>query len=126
MPKTLGRKRALVTGGAGFIGSHLCDALLEQGFDVLSVDNFFTGTRDNVAHLLGNPQEFSMLELAEKVISQTGSKSKIVFKPLPSDDPTQRCPDIALARQSLAWEPTVPLTDGLQRTIAYFRQALAR
>ena len=75
---------------------------------------------------LGNPQEFTMLELAEKVISQTGAKSKIVFKALPSDDPTQRCPDITLAKQNLTWEPTIPLADGLQRTIAYFKHTLAQ
>jgi UDP-glucuronate decarboxylase len=315
--RTMGRKRVLVTGGAGFIGSHLCEVLLDKGFDVLCVDNFFTGTRENVAHLLdnrrfelmrhdvtfplyvevdeiynlacpaspihyqfdpvqttktsvhgainllglakrvkarilqastsevygdpkvhpqreeywgnvnpigfrscydegkrcaetlffdyrrqhgleikvarifntygprmhpndgrvvsnfivqalkgeditvygegsqtrsfcyvddlvnalvelmatssdftgpvnlGNPSEFTILELAAKVISLTGSKSKIVYRPLPSDDPTQRCPDITLARSTLSWEPRVPLTDGLEKTIGYFRKSLA-
>ncbi|MBN2215916.1 MAG: SDR family oxidoreductase [Pirellulales bacterium] len=70
---------------------------------------------------LGNPGEFSMLALAELVLELTGSKSKLVHKPLPPDDPAQRQPDITLARQRLAWEPTVPLRDGLARTIDWFR-----
>ena len=69
---------------------------------------------------LGNPAEFTILELAQKVIELTGSLSQIVFKPLPSDDPVQRQPDIALARERLEWKPTVPLENGLRRTIAYF------
>jgi len=69
---------------------------------------------------LGNPAEFTILELAQKVIELTGSRSQIVFKPLPSDDPVQRQPDIALARERLEWKPTVPLENGLRRTIAYF------
>jgi len=69
---------------------------------------------------IGNPGEFTMLELAEKVISLTGSRSKLVFKPLPSDDPKQRQPDISLAKQALGWEPSVLLEDGLKKTIAYF------
>jgi len=70
---------------------------------------------------LGNPSEFSILELAEKVIQLTGSKSKIVFKPLPSDDPRQRQPDISLAKKSLRWEPRFALEEGLRKTIEYFR-----
>lgn len=73
---------------------------------------------------LGNPVEFTMLELAEQVISLTGSKSSIVFKELPGDDPKQRQPDIGLARSVLKWEPSVPLRDGLSRTIDYFRTVL--
>ena len=69
---------------------------------------------------LGNPGEFTMLELAEQVIELTGSKSKLVFEPLPADDPKQRKPDIALAKGKLGWEPTVPLRDGLKKTIEYF------
>ncbi|HSR87813.1 MAG TPA: UDP-glucuronic acid decarboxylase family protein [Pontiella sp.] len=69
---------------------------------------------------IGNPGEFTMLELAENVIELTGSKSKLVFEPLPADDPKQRQPDITLARQKLGWEPTVPLREGLAKTIAYF------
>ena len=70
---------------------------------------------------LGNPGEFTMLELAENVLKLTKSKSKIVHLPLPADDPRQRKPDIALAKKYLKWEPKVPLADGLKKTIAYFR-----
>ncbi len=70
---------------------------------------------------VGNPGEFTMLELAEMVIRLTGSRSKLVYKPLPSDDPRQRQPDISLARNTLAWEPKVSLEDGLKETISYFR-----
>jgi UDP-glucuronate decarboxylase len=69
---------------------------------------------------IGNPHEISVRELAARVIALTGSKSKIVFRPLPQDDPTQRCPDITLARKLLDWQPAVKLEDGLSRTIAYF------
>jgi UDP-glucuronate decarboxylase len=74
---------------------------------------------------LGNPGEFTMLELAEKVLRLTGSKSKLIHMPLPQDDPKQRRPDISKAKQYLDWEPTVPLEQGLVRTIAYFKEALA-
>jgi UDP-glucuronate decarboxylase len=73
---------------------------------------------------LGNPVEFTMRELAEMTLKLTGSRSKLVFLPLPQDDPRQRQPDIAFARSSLAWAPTVPLEEGLKRTIAYFRSVL--
>ena len=69
---------------------------------------------------LGNPVEISILELARKVIELTGSGSPILAKPLPVDDPLQRCPDISLARRLLDWQPTVALEQGLQRCIAYF------
>ena len=248
------RRRVLVTGGAGFIGSHLCERLLAEGCDVLCVDNFFTGTKDNIAHLigmpyfevmrhdvtfplyvevdeiynlacpaapihyqfdpvqttktsvhgainmlglakrqhslrikvarifhtygprmhpndgrvvsnfivqalkgepvtiygdgsqtrsfcyvddlvealirlmatddtftgpvnLGNPREFTILQLAEQVLGQTGSKSRIVRKKLPSDDPKQRRPDITMARKHLRWTPTTSLEAGLQMNI---------
>lgn len=70
---------------------------------------------------LGNPGEFTMLQLAEQVLKIVGGKSKIVHKPLPADDPKQRRPDITLARKVLKWEPTIPLDEGLKRAIAYFR-----
>jgi len=70
---------------------------------------------------LGNPSEFTMLQLAELTLKLVGGKSKIVHKPLPSDDPKQRRPDITLAQKVLNWEPKVPLEEGLQRTIAYFK-----
>ncbi len=69
---------------------------------------------------LGNPGEFTMIELAENVIELTGSQSKLVFEELPADDPKQRKPDITLAQEKLGWEPTVPLREGLQKTIEYF------
>ena len=73
---------------------------------------------------LGNPGEFTMLELAEKVIKLTNSTSKIVFKPLPQDDPTQRKPVIDLAKKELDWEPTINLEEGLKKTIDYFKKEL--
>ena len=75
---------------------------------------------------LGNPMEMTVLELAERVIRLTGSKSGIIRKPLPIDDPMQRCPDIALARKTLGWEPKVPLDEGLRKTIDYFDTLLSR
>ncbi|MBF0261916.1 MAG: SDR family oxidoreductase [Magnetococcales bacterium] len=74
---------------------------------------------------LGNPGEFTMLELASKVVDLTGSRSRIVFAPLPTDDPKQRQPDIGLARERLDWQPTVVLDEGLRRTIAYFDNELS-
>jgi UDP-glucuronate decarboxylase len=73
---------------------------------------------------LGNPVEFSIIELAKKVVELTGSKSKVVFKPLPPDDPSQRQPDITLARERLNWQPTIPLEEGIKKTIEYFKELL--
>jgi UDP-glucuronate decarboxylase len=73
---------------------------------------------------IGNPVEFTMRELAENVVALTGSKSRIVHKPLPSDDPKQRQPDIALAKEKLGWSPVVPLKEGLRKTIDYFDSLL--
>jgi UDP-glucuronate decarboxylase len=73
---------------------------------------------------LGNPGEFTMLELAELTLKLVGGKSKIVHKRLPADDPKQRKPDISLAKRLLKWEPAVPLEDGLKRTIGYFKKRL--
>ena len=70
---------------------------------------------------IGNPGEFTIRELAELVIELTGSKSKMVERPLPADDPTQRQPDIALAKKHLSWEPEVALRDGLKKTIDWFQ-----
>jgi len=75
---------------------------------------------------LGNPVEFTIRELAEKVVALTGSKSQLITKPLPSDDPTQRCPDITLARKTLDWEPSVQLEEGLKKTIPYFDNLLTK
>lgn len=75
---------------------------------------------------VGNPNEFTMLELAEKVIAKVGGNTKLTFHPLPGDDPKQRQPDISKAKQHLDWQPTVNLDEGLDRTIAYFRQLLSK
>jgi UDP-glucuronate decarboxylase len=75
---------------------------------------------------LGNPAEFTIRELAELVIDLTGSSSSLIFRPLPQDDPQQRCPDIDKARELLGWKPTVALRDGLLKTIGYFDRLLAR
>ena len=84
---------------------------------MMATEDSFTGPVN-----LGNPDEFTMLELAERIIRLTGSQSEIVFRPLPSDDPKQRKPDITLAREKLGdWYPSVPLEEGLKRTIQYFR-----
>ena len=73
---------------------------------------------------LGNPREMTIRELAEQVIRMTGAKSKLEQKPLPGDDPTQRCPDIGLAKKQLGWAPAVALEDGLEKTIRYFKETL--
>lgn len=75
---------------------------------------------------LGNPCEFTIRELAEKVVALIGSKSRLDTKPLPSDDPTQRCPDITLARETLDWEPSIQLEEGLKKTIPYFENLLTK
>jgi UDP-glucuronate decarboxylase len=75
---------------------------------------------------LGNPGEFTILELAEKIIDMTGSRSQIVHHPLPQDDPTQRCPNITKARDQLDWKPVTPLQEGLKKTIAYFDELLRK
>jgi UDP-glucuronate decarboxylase len=92
------------------------------------VDGFvrLMNTQDSVTGPmnLGNPGEFTIRELAEKVIDLTGSKSKMIRKPLPADDPMQRKPDITFAKKALGWEPKINLEAGLKRTIAYFENLL--
>jgi len=95
------------------------DDLIEAFIRFMNSRDDFTGPVN-----LGNPGEFTILELAEKVIRLTGSSSKIVFRPLPSDDPKQRRPDIRLAKEKLGWEPRIPLEEGLRHTIAYFQNLL--
>jgi UDP-glucuronate decarboxylase len=95
------------------------DDLLEGMVRLMNSREGFTGPVN-----IGNPGEFSMIELAEKVLQQVGGASKITFMPLPQDDPKQRRPDITLAKSELDWEPKVKLDDGLKETIAYFRQLL--
>jgi UDP-glucuronate decarboxylase len=75
---------------------------------------------------LGNPEEFTILDFAKKIVAMTGSKSKIVHKPMPSDDPTQRQPDISLAGEKLGWKPKVTVDEGLKRTIDFFKKELSR
>ena len=92
------------------------DDLIEGMVRMMDTEDDFTGPIN-----IGNPNEFPVLELAERVIRMTGSTSKIVFKPLPTDDPKQRQPDIKLAKEKLGWQPTVELEDGLKRMIEYLQ-----
>lgn len=92
---------------------------LIEGFLLLMNQNELTGPVN-----IGNPGEFTMLELAETVLKLVGSKSKLIHLDLPSDDPKQRQPDISVAKERLGWEPKVPLEEGLKETIAYFRKDL--
>ena len=91
--------------------------MIEGMVRMMNTEDDFTGPVN-----IGNTHEFSMLELAEKVIQLVGSASKIVFKPLPHDDPRQRQPDISLAKEKLGWQPTIELEEGLLRMIEYFKQ----
>ena len=93
-----------------------CDDLIEGFLRLMDSPAEVTGPVN-----LGNPVEFTMLELAEQVLKLTGSRSKVAHLPLPEDDPRQRKPDIGLARAKLGWEPKVPLSEGLARTIAHFK-----
>ncbi|TAK86011.1 MAG: SDR family oxidoreductase [Betaproteobacteria bacterium] len=94
----------------------LADALVR----LMATDDGFTGPVN-----LGNPGEFTILELAQEVLKLTGSKSQLAFEPLPADDPLQRKPDISLAARALSWEPAIPLAEGLNKTISYFRDRSA-
>ncbi len=94
--------------------------LVDGIVDMMDTEEGFTGPVN-----LGNPQEISVLMLAETILELTGSTSKISFKPLPSDDPVQRCPDTTLARNTLAWKPQTTLNDGLRHTISYFEGLLS-
>jgi len=96
------------------------DDLVEAFVRIMATDDDFVGPVN-----IGNPGEFTILELAEKVIDFIGSKSRIVNKPLPMDDPTRRRPDITLAREKLGWEPKIELNAGLRRTIDYFEKLLS-
>lgn len=92
------------------------DDLVEGAIRLMATGDDFTGPVN-----IGNPGEFTMLELAEKVLKLTGSSSKIIHMPLPADDPLQRKPDISLAKEKLNWEPLIPLEEGLIKTIDYFK-----
>ena len=93
------------------------DDLIEGMVKMMATEDDFIGPVN-----LGNPREFTIRQLAKKVIEQTGSSSKLIYKPLPHDDPQQRRPNIALAQEKLHWQPLVPLEIGLERIIAYFKE----
>ena len=97
------------------------DDLIEVIIRLMDTDNAFTGPIN-----IGNPGEFSILELAEKIINLSASSSEIIFKPLPADDPKQRRPDISLAKKELNWEPKISLEEGLVKTISYFRDIVKK
>ena len=92
------------------------DDLIDGLIKMMATDDSFTGPVN-----IGNPREFTIKQLAEMIIELTGSKSKLVYRPLPGDDPRQRKPDISLARKILDWSPKVDAEDGLKNTIEYFR-----
>ncbi len=95
------------------------DDLVEGMIRLMNSRDGFTGPVN-----IGNPNEFTILELAQKVIELTGSKSKIIYQPLPSDDPMQRQPDISLAEKELKWKPTIELEEGLTKTIEFFKSVI--
>ena len=97
------------------------DDLIDGMVRLMESDPAFTGPVN-----VGNPTEFTMLELAEQVLRIVGGSSKLVYEPLPQDDPKQRQPNIELAKEKLGWQPKVSLEDGLKETVAYFRSLLAR
>ncbi|MDD3329752.1 MAG: UDP-glucuronic acid decarboxylase family protein [Bacteroidales bacterium] len=97
------------------------DDLINGMIKMMESSNEFIGPVN-----IGNPNEFTILELAQKVIEMVGSKSKLIYKPLPSDDPMQRCPDISLAKNELNWQPMIQLEDGLIKTIEYFDKLLSK
>lgn len=111
------RNRDITIYGDGTQTRSFCyvDDLVEGMIAMMEKDNFHGPVN------LGNPQEMTILELAEMIIAKTGSASQIVHRNLPVDDPVKRKPDIELAKRVLSWEPKVPLSEGLDRTIAYFK-----
>jgi UDP-glucuronate decarboxylase len=92
------------------------DDLIEGMVRFMNTDDSMIGPVN-----IGNPGEYKIIELAEKIIQLTNSQSKIIFRPLPQDDPMQRCPDISMAEKELGWTPKVQLEEGLLRTINYFK-----
>ena len=96
------------------------DDLVDGTLKMMNKDNFIGPVN------IGNPNEFTMLELAEEILNLTNSGSKIKFKPLPADDPTQRKPSIKLAKEKLEWLPQIELKEGLQKTITYFKERLSK
>jgi len=116
------RGEAITIYGNGHQSRSFCyvDDLIEAIIRMMNAPSDFTGPVN-----IGNPGEFTMLELAELIIKLTGSKSRMLFKPLPSDDPKQRQPDITLAKERLNWRPSVALEDGLKKTISHFKNSLS-
>jgi UDP-glucuronate decarboxylase len=115
------RNRPMTIHGDGSQTRSFCyvDDLVEGMMRLMDSPSDFTGPVN-----LGNPHEVTVLELAERILDITGSRSRLVRKPMPIDDPTRRCPDIGLARETLGWSPTVPLDEGLRRTVAWFEANL--
>lgn len=113
------RNQAITIYGDGMQTRSFCyvDDLIDGLIRLMETPDDITGPIN-----IGNPDEFTILELAEKIIQLTGSTSEIVYRPLPQDDPMQRRPDVTLAKEQLDWEPKLKLEDGLQKTIEYFRQ----
>ena len=111
------RNKPITIYGEGLQTRSFCyvEDLIDGLVRLMNTDDEFTGPIN-----LGNPREFKIIDLAKMVIEFTGSKSKLRFEPLPEDDPMQRKPDIALAKQVLEWQPTVPLEEGLKKAVAYF------
>ena len=97
------------------------DDLIDGLIKLMNSDNQITGPIN-----LGNPGEFTINELAQQVVEITNSSSNFVFKPLPSDDPIQRCPDISVAKETLNWQPEIDLYTGLHKTIQYFEKTLIK
>ncbi|MFA4955696.1 MAG: GDP-mannose 4,6-dehydratase [Candidatus Methanoperedens sp.] len=112
--------KTIVTGGAGFLGSHLCDLLLEKGHEVICIDNLVTGNTRNIEHIKSDRFTYLKHDITKPIYFG----DKIVFKELPLDDPKQRRPDIGKARQLLGWEPKVGLEEGLRETIGYFKDII--
>lgn len=117
------RNEPITIYGEGTQSRSFCyvDDLIDGMIRAMNSADEFTGPVN-----IGNPGEFTMLELAQQVISITGSKSELVFMPLPSDDPRQRKPVITLAQETLGWEPKIQLSQGLKKTIDYFREVLIK
>ncbi len=115
------RNQDITVFGDGTQSRSFCfvDDLVDGMIRMMNAPDDFSGPVN-----IGNPNEFSIMELAGKVIGLTGSKSKIIYQPLPEDDPLQRQPDIALAKERLGWEPKTQLEEGLKRTIEYFKESV--
>jgi len=123
-------QRILVTGGAGFLGSLICRLLLQDNNDVICVDNYFTGSKQNISDLTAHPNfevirhdvTFPLYLEVDQIYNLACTASPIHYQ----YDPKQRKPDISLAQSELGWQPSIGLADGLVDTIAYFKKILAK